>query len=266
MERCFKFRGLCVAAVLCSLVWSDEFNGPLDTNVWQRIGPGKPDWSRHMSKRPDLVEMRDGCLVLVGAKNCDTNADPRPYLTGGVWNKTADARTMMTYGRVEIRAKFENAKGAWPAFWMLAKDRDAQGRGWPWTGEIDIIERLNGDPFVYQTVHSGWTYVKRHGDKPRQGKKAAIHQGEFNVYGLTRTPDALVWSVNGEETFRYERTPGGDPDQWPFTTPFYFLLDMQLGGSWAGRVNADDLPVRTWIDWIRLYDDMTVRDSPQKKK
>ena len=246
------------------LVFSDDFNGPLDTNVWQRIGAGKSDWNRHMSTRPDLIEMRDGCLVLVGKQNTDTNADPRPYLTGGVWNKMGAERTMMTYGLVEIRAKFEDATGAWPAFWMLAKDKDATGRGWPWTGEIDIIERLNGDPFVYQTAHSGWTFAKGRGGAPKQGGKAGIRQGEFNVYGLERTPTALVWYVNGEETFRYEKTDCGDAAQWPFTTPFYFLLDMQLGGKWVGAVDVKTLPVRTWIDWIHVYAAEPERPAPRK--
>ena len=247
------------------LRFSDEFNGPLDTNVWTRLGPGKSgDWCKHMSLAPDLVEMRDGCMVLVGRANTDTNADPRPFLTGGVWNKPADERTMMTYGLVEIRAKFEDATGAWPAFWMLARDRDAEGRSWPWTGEIDIIERLNADPFVYQTAHTAWTYKKGRGGAPKQGGRAPIRPGEFNVYGLRRTPAALIWYVNGEETFRYEKTACGDASQWPFTTPFYFLLDMQLGGKWVGEVDATTLPVRTWIDWIRVYDDAADPNPPRK--
>lgn len=28
---------------------------------------------------------------------------------------------------------------------------------------------------------------------------------------------------------------------------------MQLGGEWAGSVDVKALPVRTWIDWIRVY-------------
>ena len=245
----------CMASPERRLVWADEFDGPLDTNIWQRIpGPGGSDWDRHMSLRPDLVEMRDGCLVLVGVANHDTAADPRPFLTGGIWNKNGPEKTTMTYGLVEIRAKFEDARGAWPAFWMLPRSRDAQGRGWPWNGEIDIIERLNGDDFVYQTAHTGWTYVKRHGSEPPHGGKGPIRKGEFNVFGLERTPNALVWYVNGKETFRYEKTNSGDPDQWPFTTPFYFLLDMQLGGKWVGQVQAEDLPVRTWIDYIRVFE------------
>ncbi len=230
----------------------DDFNGPLDTNVWTRIGQGPSDWNRHMSTRSDLIEMRDGCLVLVGKVNTQTNDDPRPYITGGVWNKTASEKTMMTYGLVEIRAKFEDAKGAWPAFWMLPKDRSTPKLRWPYSGEIDIIERLNADPFVYQTAHSAWTHKKGHGNAPKQSATAPIRQNEFNIYGLRRTPTALIWYVNGEETFRYEKTACGDDDQWPFTTPFYFLLDMQLGGSWVGSVDTNTLPVRTWIDWIRV--------------
>ena len=63
----------------------------------------------------------------------------------------------------------------------------------------------------------------------------------------------MIWSVNGKETFRYPKTDCGDPDQWPFDKPFYFLLDMQLGGKWVGEVDVSTLPVRMYIDWIRVY-------------
>ena len=161
----------------------------------------------------------------------------------------------MGIGKVEMRVKFEDhQKGAWPALWMLADQPDYKGRNWPWAGEIDIVERLNGDPFVYQTVHSGWTHVKKHKKDPPSGSvKAAIRQGGWNVYGLEITEKELIWSVNGKETFRYPKTDCGDPDQWPFDKPFYFLLDMQLGGKWVGEVDVSTLPVRMYIDWIRIY-------------
>ena len=64
----------------------------------------------------------------------------------------------------------------------------------------------------------------------------------------------LVWSVNGEEPFHYPKIDYGDLDQWPFGKPFYFLLDMQLGGKWVGDVDRSTLPVRMYIDWIRVYE------------
>ncbi len=234
------------------LVFADEFNGPLDTNVWTRIDQGDAEWRQNMSLAEDLVEMREGCLVLVGRVNTDTNADARAYLTGGVWNLTAAPETMMTYGRVEIRAKFEDAVGAWPAFWMTPVTPDAKGRTWPWSGEIDIVERLNRDPFVYQTVHSGWTqYLK---PKETHSGRGAFKAGAFNVFTLERTPDAIIWSVNGVETYRYERQALAADAQWPFTTPYFFRLDMQLGGGWVGKVDPATLPVRVWIDYIRVYE------------
>lgn len=204
-----------------------------------------------MSARPDLVEVKDGALVLWGKVNTDQKADPRPFLTGGVQSK---GKGTFGIGKVEMRVKFEDQKGAWPALWLLADQPDSKGRGWPWSGEIDVVERLNGDAFVYQTVHSGWTYVKKHGEEPKHGSKAPIRQGDWNIYGLEITPTSLIWTVNGKETFRYAKTDCGDPDQWPFHVPFYVLMDMQLSGKWVGDVDVSTLPVRMYIDWIRVYE------------
>ena len=116
------------AADTRKLVWSDEFNGAeLDTNRWNRCKMGMSDWSRHMSTRPDLVELKDGALVLWGVANLNTNDDPRPFLTGGVQSRH---KGLMGIGKVEIRVKFEDhQKGAWPALWMLGDQPDANGRG-----------------------------------------------------------------------------------------------------------------------------------------
>lgn len=249
---------LCAAAATSlgggpyTLDWSDEFDGAsLDTNRWSRCVRGTPDWKKHMSTRADLVEVKDGSLVMWGVANKDRKADPRPYLTGGVESRH---KGTMGLGRVEMRVKFEDhQKGAWPALWMCGELRDERGRGWPWNGEIDIVERLNDDPFVYQTAHSAWTVVKKHTKDPPQQGKADIRKGEWNVYGFEITETNLVWSINGKETFHYPKTDCGDPSQWPFDKPFFFILDMQLGGSWVGEVDESTLPVRMYIDWIRVY-------------
>lgn len=66
------------------LVWSDEFNGTcLDTNRWIRLDKGSAPWRKHMSLRPDLVEMKDGALVLWGVANSDLSADERPCTAAG---------------------------------------------------------------------------------------------------------------------------------------------------------------------------------------
>jgi len=234
------------------LVWHDEFNGDkLDAARWKRCYPGKADWCRYMSTRPDLVQVRDGVLVMTGIANSETNKDVRPYLTGGI-QSAGDA--FLRLGKAEIRAKFEDQKGAWPALWMCGKGKDSQGRGWPWNGEIDIVERLNENPFVYQTLHTGWTHVLKQKKNPDSGSaKAPILQGEWNVYGIEITEDEIVWSVNGKETFRYPRVQPPGSDQWPFNREMFFIMDMQLGGSWVGEIDTKTLPVNMYVDWIRVW-------------
>lgn len=233
-----------------TLLWHDEFDAnTLDDAKWTRIPPSQskqvPDWLQYTSLRPDLTAVKEGCLILSGVKNDDLKSDPRPFLQGQVWTKN---KVSFLYGMVEIRAKFEDQKGAWPAFWMLPD----HGK-WPDGGEIDIIERLHSDPFVYQTCHSLWTFTMKQTTNPPHGGKAQIVPGEFNLYSLEWTPDALVWYVNGKESFRYPRT-NAHPAQWPYdASPFYLLLDMQLGGAWVKEIDPATLPVQVLIDYVRVW-------------
>ena len=231
------------------LVWHDEFDGTqLDPAKWSRIPPDpKPEpsaWRKYTSLRPDLVDVKDGELLLHGIVNDDLQADPRPYLQGQVWTS---GRFSFFYGLIEIRARFEDQQGAWPAFWLLPD-------GLPWSegGDIDIMEHLNSDPFVYQTCHCKWSLVLKK-EQPPCGGKGDIIPGEYNIYRLEWTPDALIWSVNGKETFRYPRT-GEAPEQWAFSqVPFSVLLDMQLDGDWSGPVDPSTLPVTAHIDYVRVW-------------
>ena len=115
------------------LLWHDEFDAKtLNPKKWSRIPPpGKvfSDWNKYTSLRSDLVSLKDGCLVLTGVANGDLRADPRPYLQGQIWSQ---GKFAFRYGKIEIRARFEDQQGAWPAFWMLP-----EGRKWPDGGEID---------------------------------------------------------------------------------------------------------------------------------
>ena len=81
--------------------------------------------------------MRKGKLVLRGIVNQTLPNDTAPYLTGGVYTKGKKA---FSDGRIEICARLNAAKGAWPAIWMLPENAK-----WPSGGEIDVMERLNDD-------------------------------------------------------------------------------------------------------------------------
>lgn len=231
------------------LDWIEEFDAPaIDSTVWSRIDRGTANWQDTQSKDDRCYELRDGVLVLKGIVNPDTAADPAPYLTGGLWTKDKKA---FEPGRFEVRARLHGAKGAWPAIWLLPFDY--VGNPWPYGGEIDIMERLNNNHIAYQTVHSHYTYDLGIKDNPRPGVTYAIDRDGWNVYGVDILPDRIVFHINGTPTLSYPKVNDGAQGQFPFYIPQYLLIDMQLGGSWVGDVDSNDLPVEMEIDWVKHY-------------
>lgn len=232
------------------LDWEDEFDEKqLDERVWSKIAPyesGNPDWRKNISTYNGCFEFRDGNIVLRGIKNPGESitGDSRTYLCGGIesWGKKS-----FKNGRIEIRAKTTSAQGAWPALWMMPEDQSA---GWPGCGEIDIFEHLNYDSFVYQTLHSNYTYNVNK-EYPLSHITALADVSEYNVYGVELSSDTIKLLLNDNVTMAYPNT--GATDQFPYSKEFYLILDMQLGGSWVGSVTGDNLPVEMSLDWVRFY-------------
>lgn len=244
---------LCVTGIIaCSspkweLAWEENFDqaGSFDETYWSKIPRGTSDWNNYMSDYDSLFAVQDGKLILRGIVNNVLPGDTAPFITGGVFTK--DKFSFEPEGRVEIRAKLFGARGAWPAIWMLP-----QVGKWPDGGEIDIMERLNGESIAYQTVHSRYTHTP--GIKePLSGSTGAIDPNDYNVYSVELYNDSLSFYINDTHTFTYPRVETDIAEQFPFVKPFYLLIDMQLGGSWVGAVGAEDLPVEMWIDWVRYY-------------
>ena len=203
------------------LVWVEDFDqkNSFDESVWTKIPRGTSDWNNYMSYYDSCYAMQDGNLILRGIANHTQKNDTAPYLTGGVYTK---GKKLFTGGRVEVCARLQAAKGAWPAIWMLPEKAE-----WPKGGEIDIMERLNHDHIAYQTTHSYYTHIY---------------------------PDSLVFAVNHRHTYTYPRIDTDKEGQFPFYQPYYLLIDMQLGGSWVGAVDPKELPVEMWVDWVKYYE------------
>lgn len=231
------------------LTWEEDFEGrQLDTTVWSMIPEGQFKDKNTLSHDERCYEMRKGQLILRGIVNEDLQKDSSAFLSGGIWTK---GKQNFQRGRIEIRAKMEGVQGAWPAIWMLPGSSPNQE--WPHGGVVDIMERLNQDTFVYQTVHSYYTHTLKEDDNPPNGTIVSIRPDEFNVYGVDFWPDSLVFHVNGVKTFTYPRIDTDKEGQFPFDMEQYLLIDMQLGGTWVGEVDPTGLPVEMAIDWVRYY-------------
>jgi len=232
------------------LIWEEDFSKTdfLDKNKWNVAKRNKADWGNYMSDLPELIQSKNGKLRLRSIVNPNQDIDPAPYLTGGVTTKD---KFNFTYGKIEIRAKLENARGAWPAIWMLPNS-NKYGE-YPRNGEIDLMERLNADEQFYQTVHSYYTLKLKETTNPKSGAITSVNATKYNVYGLEWFHDKLVFTLNGKETFMYPKLENVDQSQWPFDQPFYLIISMQLEGNWVGKAKPEDLPVQMLIDWVKIY-------------
>ncbi|MCK5114950.1 MAG: glycoside hydrolase family 16 protein [Phycisphaerae bacterium] len=114
------------------LLWQDEFTGnTLDQTKWARCKRRRSNWNDTMSDDPGLLVINDGVLHLRGIENDNQDKDPAPYLTAGINSK---GKYFFKYGKVQIRARFKSAQGAWPALWMMPEKRPKVGYG-----EIDLM-------------------------------------------------------------------------------------------------------------------------------
>ena len=58
----------------------------------------------------------------------------------------------------------------------------------------------------------------------------------------------------GKRTFAYPKIETDKKGQYPFGTPFYLLIDMQVEGSWVGKAYPKDYPVKMEIDWVKFHE------------
>ncbi|MBD1420819.1 glycoside hydrolase family 16 protein [Sphingobacterium chuzhouense] len=233
---------------MLNLIWYDDFNGEkIDEKKWSFAGRGNPDWKKYCTDSEEVTYVKDGCLYLKAIKNKTQDSDTAKYQTGCVF--TYD-NFSFRYGKVEVSVKMKGGKGAWPAIWMMP-EASIYG-GWPKSGEIDIMERLNNDGFVHQTLHSEYTYSLGI-TNPTNTATASIDVDAFNTYAVEWTPTLLMFSVNGKKTFVYPKVDGKGYQQWPFDQNFHLILNQAVGGAWVGAVDDADLPVEMLVDWVKVY-------------
>lgn len=229
------------------LIWNDEFNdGAIDYDAWSKTPRGQGNWHDMMTDADDLYSFDNGALVLWGKKNPDTSVDPSPYLTGGIWGRDKKAFHL---GRCDMRAKFDNGKGFWPALWFLPQGNDEPYSG---GGEIDLVEHLNSDNFVYQTVHNPYTNLVNR-INPSNHVKSPYNLDDFNVYSVIVQDDKVIFLVNNEVMYEYPNLEDEGREQFPFPfSDYYMVLSNQLGGNWVGEVGIEG-PVRLMVDYVRIY-------------
>ena len=249
---------LTIPTAACSnrqyrLLWKDDFNGSqLNQANWDKLYRTSPgSWGMYMSKSDSVYELKKGVLRLYGkANNGIEPNDTASFLCGGI---TTRHKKSITYGKIEVRLKMKGARGTWPAVWLMPEDY----KHWqyPQRAEIDILEYLHQNDFVYQTVYTYYTDSLRQTNNPPRQAKPHIKYEKYNVFALEILPSELIFSINGKETFRYPKLQDAPEGQYPFGVESYLMIDMQIGGDWTGyAIDKTVLPAYIDIDWVKFYE------------
>jgi beta-glucanase (GH16 family) len=230
------------------LMWSDEFNtsGNFDANKWQFCPRGTVAWNKYMTATSAYASQNGTDLVL-RMDNATIASDPVDYHSGGVQSA---GKFNITYGKVEVRAKFSQGQGSWPAIWMMPEPTTAYST-WPGCGEIDIMEHVNNESVVHHTIHNS-TVTNANGSSTAT-YSAAYNTADYNIYTMEWTPVNIKFYVNNVLQYTYSKVAGASWQQWPFDVPFYIILNQAGGAGWPGAITNSNLPFNMQIDYVRVY-------------
>ena len=232
------------------VIFEDDFineSGIPDPSKWSLCEKTNADWARYLSGSYDQAYTQDGYLYLIGEQK------DGEYLTGGIETR---GKFDFEHGVVECRARFKSMPmGGHTGIWMMPSPPAEQ---WPKSGEIDIMEHLNKEGIIYETVHSWYADDMGHSEDPKAQHTVAVDKDDWNIYGVEWTSEKITFTVNGEKYLEYPNLhlDGEDGEyQWPFNHSFYLILSQSLGGegTGAGPITDSELPAIFEIDWIRVF-------------
>lgn len=233
-------------ALFSQVIFEDNFDGDgLNLESWNyEEGNGCPNlcgWGNNERQiyNRDYVKVEDGNLVIEAVKT------GTQYFSGKINTKD---KIEFRYGTIEVRAKLAEGHGLWPAIWMLGTDVNEVG--WPASGEIDLMEYVGREPHtVYNSLHTPASY-----GETLNSKKTFIEDIEkgFHTYKTEWTEMHIKFFI--DENLVYTFVPEKyDEVQFPFRKPFYFLINMAVGGNFGGpEVDDSIFPAKFYIDYIKV--------------
>ena len=243
------------------LQWSDEFDGTsLNKNNWEpQIGDGSNygvyQWgnSEQQYYKEENATVADGALTITA----------KLEQTGNYRYTSARLRTLhkvyTKYGRIEAKMQLPNVLGCWPAFWMLPEE-NYQGKGWPYSGEIDIMENKGRQG----KITSGALHYSDNGGHAYRTNTVTLASSiqNWHVYAIEWNAEEIRWFADGKQFLLARKeywhpVDGvyGTDDDAPFNQNFHILLNLAIGGHFDNyQVPPDNmLPASMKVDYVRIY-------------
>lgn len=253
-----------------SLSWSDEFGGDTLSDDWVFVGH-KKHTNNELQVYADSYDdgntvVADGVLSIIAKK------ESRYGYAFTSAKLTTQGTRSFKYGLFEIKAKFTDDQGTWPAFWMMGQlDYFPTVKNltfWPLCGEIDIMEyigptgsgsdegnRISGNLHWCNTIGDKLNKNYRHASSPR-GTELLDNLDpsffeEYHTYSLFWNKEVLVWYLDGE-AFMEVDISSSDYDCLR-ANGWYILLNLAVGGDWPKDPAEGYTGSSFDIEYVRVY-------------
>lgn len=231
-------------AVAVILLWSDEFNvdGAPDPTKWGYDLGNNGGWGnnefQYYTNRTDNAVVAGGTLKIIAKAERFNNFN---YTSARLLSKNKFA---FKYGKVEVSAKIPAGVGSWPAIWMLGANIDAVN--WPACGEIDIMEHRGSElNKIFGTFH----YPGRAGGNADGNTRAITNATtQFHKYSMEWSASSIKLYVDDLLVHSLNNSAG-----LPFNHNFFFILNVAMGGGFAGAIDPALTGATMEIDYIRVY-------------
>lgn len=231
--------------VTMALIFSDEFEtaGAPDASKWgYDIGTGSGGWGNneleYYTNRSTNATVSNGTLKITAMKESYSGS---AYTSARLQSQN---KFSFKYGKVEVRAKLPAGVGTWPAIWMLGSNISTAG--WPSCGEIDIMEHRGSElNKIFGTFH----YPGRSGGNA-DGNTLTIANAttEFHIYSAEWSAASVKLFVDGQLIHTLNNSTS-----LPFNQNFFMILNVAMGGNFAGSVDPAFTSATMEVDYVRVY-------------
>jgi len=232
-----------------TLAWSDEFTTKdINSSNWS-YDIGGSGWGNneleYYTNSSKNAYTTGGFLVIEARKE---TVGTNNYTSARMISK--DKKTF-TYGRIDFRAKLPKGQGVWPALWMLGNNIGTTP--WPACGEIDIMELLGHEPQkTYGTVHWGTAGGASTHIGGNYSLASLTFNDKFHLFSLKWDADKLSFLIDDVVFFTANKSQVNG--NYPFDKPFFFIMNVAVGGNWPGNPDATTVfPQRMIVDYVRVF-------------
>jgi beta-glucanase (GH16 family) len=247
--------------------FSDVFDGTEMSDLWINRGEGyNPEGLRNCSKgSADAVEESGGALqlsVLADPERADEKcaakkADGSP---AGKFGYRLNGHVMTNghyfkYGVLAARIKFQPLQGQHASLWMQPAITESTTDPAKGGAEIDVIEWFGDDvkngglaSFIYAPTPDGPEKIGGQLEDPDQylADQDDDWFTRYHVFSVEWTPDAYIFRIDGQETWRTTEGISGQPE-YPILSILSSDYELEhLGGE-------DKLPQTMSVDWLRFW-------------